>query len=129
MADYATVDDVIALKRPLTAEEVDRCKELLPSASAFIRDEAKRVGKDMDVMIASGYPSAETVKMVAIDIVMREINAPADNEAASQISQSAGGYSLSYTPLSPGGGIYLKRSEFSRLGLSKQRIRALDLLG
>jgi hypothetical protein len=76
MADLATVDDIIRLKRALTQEEIDRANALLPVVSAFLRDEAHRQGKDLDEMIASGEVSAEVVVSVVADIVLRELNAP-----------------------------------------------------
>lgn len=128
MADLATVDDIIRLKRALTQEEIDRANALLPVVSAFLRDEAHRQGKDLDEMIASGEVSAEVVVSVVADIVLRELNAPTSDEAVSQVSQTALGYSLSYSPLSPGGGLFVKRVELERLGLRRQRVRNLEII-
>ena len=128
MSDFATVDDVITLKRPLTNDEREKVKNLLPIVSAMLRDEAKKRGKDLDEMIQEGYPSIETAKSVCVDIVMREVNASTTDDAATQISQSAGGYSLTYSPLTPGGGLFIKRTELSRLGLRRQRITSVELL-
>ena len=118
MSDFATVDDVITLKRPLTNDEREKVKNLLPIVSAMLRDEAKKRGKDLDSMIEEGYPSMETAKSVCVDT----------DDAATQISQSAGGYSLTYSPLTPGGGLFIKRAELSRLGLRRQRITSVELL-
>lgn len=128
MSDFATVDDVITLKRPLTNDEREKVQNLLPVVSTMLRDEAKKRGKDLDEMIQEGYPSIETAKSVCVDIVMREVNASTTDDAATQISQSAGGYSLTYSPLTPGGGLFIKRTELSRLGLRRQRITSVELL-
>ena len=45
---FATLDDVQALWRSLTAEEVSRCEALLPLVSDSLRQEAMLVGKDLD---------------------------------------------------------------------------------
>lgn len=128
MSDYATVADIIELKRELTTAEQERVTTLLPIVSAILRDEAKKVGKDLDAMIDGGEISTETVKSVVADIVIREINAPASEEAATQVSQSALGYTLNYSPLSPGGGLFIKNAELARLGLRRQRVRNLELI-
>lgn len=128
MTDLATVDDIIRLKRTLTAEEIERANALLPVVSAFLRDTAKRQGKDLDNMISSGEVSTEVVVSAVADIVLRELNAPTSDEAVSQVSQTALGYSLSYSPLSPGGGLFVKRAELERLGLRRQRVRNLELI-
>ena len=48
---YATVDDVIALWRPLTADETARAEALLPLLSDELRVYARKVGKDLDAMV------------------------------------------------------------------------------
>jgi len=128
MSDLATVDDIITLKRALTASEQERAHALLPAVSAILRDKAKRAGKDLDSMISTGELSVETVTSVVADIVMRELNVPASEEAATQVSQSALGYTLNYSPLSPGGGLFIKRAELERLGLRRQQVRNRELI-
>ncbi len=49
--DYATVADIQALKRPLTAPEQTRAAALIPVVSDLIRHEAKKTGRDFDNMI------------------------------------------------------------------------------
>ena len=39
------------------------------------------------------------------------------------------GYSWSGTYLGPGGGLFIKKSELSRLGLRRQRLRTIELYG
>lgn len=128
MSDFLTVDDVISLKRALTSAEAEKAKSLIPVVSAELRDRAKRVGRDLDAMIEAGDTSAEVVKSVCADIIMRELNASTTSEAATQVTQSAGGYSLSYAPFMPGGGLFIKRAELSRLGLKRQRVCSVELM-
>jgi len=49
-----------------------------------------------------------------------------DGEPLSQFSQSALGYTVSGTYLTPGGGIFIKNSELQRLGLKRQRYGVID---
>lgn len=51
MSNFATVEDIQTLKRPLTAPEQERAEALLPVVSSLIRYEAKKTGRDFDEMI------------------------------------------------------------------------------
>lgn len=51
MSNYATVADISALKRSLTAEEQARAVKLIPIICSLIRYEAKKTGRDFDQMI------------------------------------------------------------------------------
>ena len=111
--DYATVQDVISLKRSLTNEETERVTNLIPIISAALRYEAKKVGKDLDSLVSADPDLEEVAKSVTVDVVMRELmtSTSADNEPMTQFSQSALGYSQSGTYLVPGGGLFIKKSE------------------
>lgn len=128
MTSYATTDDVIALWRSLTAAEIAKASELLPTISAEIRLRAEAVGKNFDEMIAEDEDLEAVAKSVVVDVFKRYINDGAvDSPSMSQMSQAAGGYSVSGTFLVPGGGLFLKKSELARLGLRKQKIGVIDL--
>ena len=71
------------------------------------------------------YPN--TIKSVIVDVISRVLMTSTNQEPMTQYSQSALGYSVSGTFLSPGGGIFIKKSELSRLGLKKQKIGTIDL--
>ena len=51
------------------------------------------------------------------------------SEPMSQMSQSAGGYSVSGTYLIPGGGLFIKKSALARVGLKWQKLKAIDPWG
>lgn len=126
MADFATLDELTALWRPMSLEEQTRAEALLPVVSDLLRTEAEKVGIDLDQR-ASDSPSYSTVlKSVTVDIVARTLMTPTDKEPMVQESQSALGYSWSGTFLSPGGGLFIKNDELKRLGLKKQSIRGLE---
>ncbi|MGX7104121.1 phage Gp19/Gp15/Gp42 family protein [Globicatella sanguinis] len=126
MADFATLDELTALWRPMSLDEQTRAEALLPVVSDLLRIEADKVGIDLDQR-ALDSPSYSTVlKSVTVDIVARTLMTPTDKEPMVQESQSALGYSWSGTFLSPGGGLFIKNDELKRLGLRKQSIRGLE---
>lgn len=129
MAAFATVDDLTALWRPMTAEEQKRASALLELVSASLRAEADKVGKDLDAMIRSNRNLAAVAKSVTVDVVARTLMTSTNQEPLSQFSQTAGPYTASGTYLVPGGGLFIKRSELARLGLRRQRMGALDIYG
>lgn len=127
MADYATIDDIIALWRPLTPQEQERAAALLPVVSDSLRQAARNVGRDLDAMLEGGEVLENVLKSVTVDVTARAIMTPTDDAPMTQMSQSALGYSVSGTYLVPGGGLFIKKSELARLGLRRQRIGVIEL--
>lgn len=127
MTAYATVNDIETLKRTLTEQEKKRAGALIEVVSASLRNEAKKVGKNLDVMVSDDDDLKEVAKSVTIDVVMRELMTSTNQEPMTQMSQSALGYSFSGNYLVPGGGLFIKKSELARLGLKRQRYGVLDL--
>lgn len=127
MTDFATLEDVNTLFRALTPEEEERAVALLPVVSGSLRTEAKRVGKDLDAMVSDDVTLADVAKSVTVDVVARALMTSTNSEPMTQMSQSALGYTVSGTFLSPGGGLFIKKSELARLGLRRQKIGAIDL--
>ena len=132
MSAYATVEDVAALWRPLTVAEGERAEQLLPLISDTLRQEARKVGKDLDEMIAEDEDGSfeSTVKLVTVDIIGRVLRQSTSSEPLSQESQSALGYTWSGTFAIPGGGIAaaIMRNDLKRLGLMRQRLGMIDLM-
>lgn len=124
--DYATVNDIITLKRPLTADETTRATSLIPIVCDSLRFEAEKVGVDLDAAITADSNLASVAKSVTVDVVMRELNTSTSSEPMSQMSESALGYSVSGTYLVAGGGLFIKKSELARLGLKIQRYGVID---
>lgn len=130
MNPFATVDDLTMLWRPLKEDEKERAEKLLEIVSDSLREEADKVGRDLDVMIAEKPPYfASVVKSVTVDIVARTLMTSTDREPMTQTTESALGYSVSGSYLVPGGGLFIKNSELSRLGLKKQRFGVIDFYG
>lgn len=127
--DYATLDDLTLLWRPMTEAEQVRAAALLPIICASLRNEAAKVGKDLDAMVAASTDLAAVAKSVTVDVVARTLMTATDGEPITQMTQSAGGYSASGTFLVPGGGLFIKKSELARLGLRRQRLGGIELYG
>ena len=126
---FATVQDLAELWRPLKFEEQERAKALLPLVSDLLRQEAAKVGKDLDAMVESGKLRANVVKAVTVDVTARILRQDTEGEAKTQESQAALGYSWSGTYAVPGGGISnaIMRNDLKRLGLRRQRMGVIDL--
>lgn len=129
MSDFATLDDVISIWRSLTPEESCRAEKLIPIICASLRTEAKKVGRNLDAMIAADEDLAVVAKSVTVDVVARTLMTSTDSEPMTQISESALGYSMSGTFLVPGGGLFIKKSELKRLGLTRQRYGVINFYG
>ena len=130
MEPFATVEDLNSLWRPLKPEEQIRAEELLKVVSNRLRQEADRVGKDIDQMIEEkGEVYEDVVKSVTVDIVARTLMTSTDKEPMTQYSESALGYTVSGTFLTPGGGIFIKRDELKALGFRRQRYGVIDFYG
>jgi Phage protein Gp19/Gp15/Gp42. len=130
MASFATINDVTELWRPLTADETTRAKQLLEVVSDSLRMEADKVGKDLDSMIVESPAFLENVvRSVTVDVVARTLMTSTSQEPMTQTAESALGYSWSGSYLVPGGGLFIKNSELSRLGLRKQRYGVIDFYG
>lgn len=127
MDAFATLDDITQLYRALTPAEQEKAEALLPVVSDSLRNEAKKVGRDLDAMLSDGRILPNVVKSVVVDVVARTLMTPTDETPMTQSTQSALGYSVSGTYLVPGGGLFIKKSELARLGLRRQRVGVIDL--
>ena len=126
MTPFATIDDLTTLWRPMSSDEQIRATALLPVVSNRLRQEADNVGKDIDLMISESEVYKDVVKSVTVDIVARTLMTSTTSEPMTQYSESALGYSVSGTFLTPGGGLFIKRDELKALGLRKQRYGVID---
>lgn len=129
MNNFATINDVKALWRNLTEDERIRAEALLPVIADSLRNEAKKVGKNLDEMIMDNESLANVAKSVTVDVLARTLMTSTDSEPMAQMTQSALGYSVSATPLIPGGGLFIKKSELARLGLRRQRYGVMEPYG
>lgn len=123
---YATLQDIIDLWRPLTAEEQTRAEALIDVVCDSLRYEAEKVGKDLDKEIEASPTLLSVARSVTVDVIARTLMTSTDQEPMTQFSQSANGYSISGSFLAPGGGLFIKRSELARLGLRRQKIGCIN---
>lgn len=128
MSDYATVQDVINLKRPLTNDEQTRAGYLIPVISSVIRKKGDRAGKDVDALVAADPDYANVVKAITCDVVIRELNTPGNQLPVASYSEAAGGVSQSYSLPNSSGSIKLWPSDEKALGFKVQKIDALNLM-
>ena len=129
MENFATVEDVQTLWRTLKFDEKERAEALLEIVSHSLRVEAKKVGKDLDGLVATDSSFAMVVQSVTVDVVARTLMTSTNQEPMTQFTESALGYSVSGSYLVPGGGLFIKDSELKRLGLKKQRYGVIDIYG
>ena len=129
MKTYATIDDVRQLWREMTTEETNKAGYLLKVVSASLRSEAKKVGKDLDAMLEADDDLQIVAKSVTVDVVARTLMTSTNSEPMMQVTESALGYSMTGTYLTPGGGLFIKKSELARLGLRRQKYGVMDLYG
>nr|DAN18771.1 MAG TPA: hypothetical protein [Caudoviricetes sp.] len=129
MENFATVEDVQTLWRTLKFDEKERAEALLEVVSHSLRVEARKIGKDLDILVSEDSSYASVVKSVTVDVVARTLMTSTDQEPMTQFAESALGYSVSGSYLVPGGGLFIKDSELKRLGLKKQRYGVIDIYG
>lgn len=129
MTTFATVEDLETLWRSLKYDERKRAEALLKIVSDSLREEAKKVSKDLDKMVLDSQSYQSVVKSVTVDVVARTLMTSTDQEPMTQMAESAMGYSFSGSYLVPGGGLFIKESELKRLGFKKQRYGVIDLYG
>lgn len=130
MADnFATINDVIALYRPLSEEETAKAETLIPVVCDRLRACADYAGKDLDRMIEEKTYLASVAKSVTVDVVARNLQTPTEGAPMTQFSEAGLGYSASGTFLNPGGGVFIKNAELKALGLSRPRYGTWDIWG
>lgn len=128
--ELLTLDELQKIWRPFKDDnERERAKVLIPLVSDSLREEAIKVGKDIDEMIEKRSSFSGVVKSVVADVTARTLMTATDAEPMVQTTESALGYSVSGTYLVPGGGLFIKKSELARLGLRRQRMGVIELYG
>lgn len=100
MTDYATVDDLAAAWRPLTAAEEVRADALLARASRMIL----RRWSDVDERIAAGDLHAADVADVVLEMVQSAMSSPAPG--VEQYSENVGPFGGSVKYANPMGRLF-----------------------
>lgn len=130
-ANYATVSDIIAIGKNLTAEEQTSAEILIQTASSKIRIIARKYGIDIDKNISdttTGDDLSVTLKNAVVQSVIRAIDSlSSTSSAVSQNSETNGAYNISMTYLNAGQSLYFLNNELKDLGIIRQRYGAIDL--
>lgn len=128
MKSYATIDDVIAYRGPVSAGAMERLPLILESCSAELRLIATRQGKDLDEMIESNEDIGILVKKGVCDASANYFNSTENNDPImSQFSQAAGGYSISGTLANPGGAFFFPKKFLRDIGLGSQQVGTIEV--
>lgn len=125
---FANINDITAVGRQLTAEQGEAALNLLKTASAKLRLEAKKHGKDLDAMVEADTDYEIVVRSIIVQAVCRALDSIANaSPAITQGSQSALGYTATYTYVNAGQSLYFLKNELKELGLRKQHCGALEV--
>lgn len=96
--------------------------------SAKLRLAAKEHGKDLDAMVEADADYEIVVKSILVQAVCRALDSIANaSPAITQGSQSALGYTATYTYVNAGQALYFLKNELKELGLRKQHCGALEV--
>lgn len=116
---FATVADLAAEWRPLGPEESERANALLEYASAKLRRELARAGREVD-----GEDRDQAVLLRSTCCAMvRRVMAAGTGAEVSQVSQTAGSFNAQATYANPAGNMYITADERRDLGVAKRRSR------
>lgn len=116
MDAYATVADLEAGWRTLTAAETARAAELLDRATGFVAAKLRSRGADADT---SDELQALNLRTVCCNVVRRAMSSGGDGVAS--MTQAVGSTSASVSWSNPDGAFYLTKSEREMLGISGGR--------
>lgn len=128
---YCTVNDILALGYQLTNQQQETAPSLIETASAKLRVQAQKYGKNIDSMISDPETGADfllAVKNLIVNATVRALNSISDDTPAlSQGSETNGSYSIQMTYLNAGQSLYFLRNELKDLGLLRQVYGAIEI--
>lgn len=129
MINYATLEDLkLVMGESWVETQRELAERLLTVASAGLRKVFKETGLNLDEMILTGEIEQILVNQVVCDMVARNLKQVVSPLGDfSQMSQSAGGYSVSVS--TNGNNLYLKRDEMKWLGLPSVSLTKINLFG
>lgn len=129
MINYATLEDLkLVMGESWVETQSELAERLLTVASAGLRKVFRETGLNLDEMILTGEIEQILVNQVVCDMVARNLKQVVSPLGDfSQMSQSAGGYSVSVS--TNGNNLYLKRDEMKWLGLPSVSLTKINLFG
>ena len=115
---YATVSDIEARWRELTADEESKAGVLLDDAAAIL--------DTLGVFDSADPNVAANLRTVSCNMVIRSMSASqSDSYGMSQGSMTAGPYTQSWTFANPSGDMYLTKMEKRLLGITSGYIGSI----
>ena len=114
---YATVSDIEARWRELTADEETKAGVLLDDAAAIL--------DTLGVFDSADPNVAANLRTVSCNMVIRAMSSSADTFGMSQGSMTAGPYTQSWTFANPSGDMYLTKMEKRLLGITSGYIGSI----
>lgn len=127
LAPFASVAQLQAFWKTLTADEQARAEILLELASNRLRLIAEDNDIDMDYQVENNEAYETTARWVVMEAVKRAILTPTDVPPVETYSQTAGPYSENYKYTNPSGDLWFKKSELQALGLyGRQALTSLS---
>ena len=121
----ATIADLRKLfvgKHAFPVGQDEYFEERLALAEEYVRVTLANSGRFLDLEVEDGRLSRLIVSDIICQLVKRSYTAAVgDLPEASQISQTAGPYSMNFSPISSGEGLYLRKEERAMLGLGRGR--------
>ncbi|HIW77052.1 MULTISPECIES: Gp19/Gp15/Gp42 family protein [Gordonibacter] len=118
MEAFATIEDLQARWRTLTADEQARATAKLADASVIIATECQRAGVDV---ADPDELTAANLCLTTCEMVKRAMLAGTDQVPMSSYNITAGPFSEQQTFVNPSGDLYLTSKERARLGINRQR--------
>lgn len=117
---FASFEDLEArLKGGVAPGDVERAKVLLEDASALLESLGVDPESEDELLL-------ENAKRVCCAMVARSLNTATEMVGMSQFSQTAGPYTMSFTPSNSGGDLYLTSMEKRSLGIGRARVYSIS---
>lgn len=114
---YATVAELSAFWRTVTADETARVESLLALSSNRLRAKATEAGFNMDEKFNADAVYASNVKFVVLESVKRAMQTDQNVPPVDTYQQTAGPYSTNYKYTNPAGDLFFKDKELDEIGL------------
>lgn len=122
-ASFATVDDYAA--RYGAPDDESRVEALLEDAAAMLAAAFRRhFGRAYEEGCCDDFDAS--AKAVCCAVVSRAVNVPSGMMGVTQLTQTGGPYSASFSAANPTGDLYLSKSDLERLGLVGTRVWSIQ---
>lgn len=123
---FATVAELSAYWRTITAGETERATMLLNIASSRLRIAAGTT--NLDERATNDPLFKQTLQWIVMEAVKRAMVSPVDQPSVETYQQTAGPYSENYKYTNPTGDLFFRKSELAAIGIGgKQSLNSISL--